>query len=46
VTNSISYDAHDKRFVIEDKKEETLEDEYIKGDVQAQEHHQLSNICR
>ena len=31
-------------FIIEDKKEETLEDEYIKGDVQVQERGQLSDI--
>ena len=46
MTNSICYDAHDKGFVIEGKKGQTLEDECMKGDVQVQEHHQLSDISR
>lgn len=33
-------------FIVKDKKEETLEDEYMKGDVQVQEHPQLFDISR
>jgi len=33
-TYSTYYDAYDRGFIIEDKKEETLEDENMKADVQ------------
>ena len=37
---------HDSGFIIQDKKEDTFEDEYMKGDVQLQEHNQLSDFSR
>ena len=43
-SNSICYDAHDRRFIVEVKKEETVEDEHMKGDVKVQGHGQLSDI--
>ena len=45
-SNSICYDAHGKGSIIEDKKEETLDDDYMKGDDQVQEPHQVSDISR
>jgi len=43
-TDSICYE--DREFIIETKKEETLDEEYMKGDVQVQEHHRASDIRR
>ena len=44
--DSICYGVHAMGFITEDKNEKTLEDEYVKGDVQIQEHPQLSYINR
>jgi len=43
-TNTPYYDAYDKGFIIEDKKDETLEDKCMKVDVQVIQYHQLPNI--
>jgi len=42
-TNSITYE-HDKRFIIEEKKGDALEDENMETDVQVIEYHELPNI--
>jgi len=42
-TDPICYE-HDRGFIIEDKKEKTLEDKNIESNVQFMEYHQLSDV--
>jgi len=43
-SNPTYYDAYDRGFIIEDKIDETLEDENLEADVQIIEHRQLPDI--